>query len=53
MVKILQNAGTVLRAMRSYFSEEKKEEQKIQEKGIRKYIEEYQDASGKHLSITH
>jgi len=52
MVKTLQNAGTMIKAIRSYFSEEKIEEKKIQEKGIRMYIEEYQDASRKHLSAT-
>ncbi len=52
MVQTLQKAGTILRAFYGYFSEEKKEDQKIREKGIRKYIEDYKDISDKHLTAT-
>ncbi|OFZ12099.1 MAG: hypothetical protein A3D92_07615 [Bacteroidetes bacterium RIFCSPHIGHO2_02_FULL_44_7] len=42
MVPTLKAAGTIIRAFREYFAEEKREEKKIREQGIRKYIEEHQ-----------
>ena len=40
MVQTIRSAGTVLRAALRYLADERKENRKIQEIGIRKYIEE-------------
>jgi hypothetical protein len=45
MTQSIRKAGTIVKAVFTYFSEERKEEQKIREIGLRKYIEDYNNLS--------